>query len=103
MEKDEGEKKDFSKTVFVDAVEIFGEDGELTKEELKKARRLAQKEAERRKNTTWGKIKSEWQASKTELIKSFFKGVRGIVTAAITAIGSAFAAGYMGLLEKLGG
>lgn len=81
----EQEKKEMSCETMIAFMEIKRQNGEpITDEVYETARQLGMESSERKSKTLWGQIRHEWSVSKKELVKSLFKGIRGIFTALIT-------------------
>lgn len=98
--EDEGE---VSLTVFYDALKVKAEDGKLSIKDYNEAVEIARTTGDRRSHSTWGEIKRQWRESKVDLIASFFKGVKGLITAIFTAMAAGTAAYFAGVFDKLGG
>jgi len=95
------EEKHTSDTIFRNVMDLKAEDGLISIEDYEEAKALADQEGERRSNTLWGGLKSEWRANKKDVIKSLFKGFRGLVTTVLTSASVAAAAWFLGFFDKL--
>ena len=80
------EEKEISKTIFADAVnEFMAADGTLTPEEYEMAKKLAEKEAERRSHTLLGEFKKVYTDNKKKIVM-WFVGLGTAITGAITVL-----------------